>query len=127
MRMRGQQPRTTDRARVLRDGQTSAEDRLWSRLRGRRLGGLQFVRQSPIGPYFADFVCRERKIVVEVDGATHGSGAEIANDAQRAEYLARAGYRVFRAHNDDVYRNLDGVLESLLALADPDAVDASER
>jgi len=69
--MRGAQPWRTNRARVLRSRATSAEDRMWSALRNRRLNGLKFVRQCSIGPYFVDFVCRERKIIVEIDGATH--------------------------------------------------------
>ena len=69
--MRGPQPWRTNRARVLRSHSTSAEDRIWSALRNRRLNGLKFVRQYSIGPYFVDFVCRERMIIVEIDGATH--------------------------------------------------------
>jgi very-short-patch-repair endonuclease len=62
-----------------------------------------------------DFLCREQKIVVEVDGATHGTNEELGADAARTEFLESVGFRVFRARNDEVYDNLDGVLESLLA------------
>ena len=115
MPWRTAQPWKTDRARALRDRATSAEDWLWSRLRGRRLQGLKFVRQAPVGAYFVDFLCREHRVVVEVDGATHGTAAEILRDRERTAFLEREGYRVFRAHNEEVYENLDGVLESLLA------------
>ena len=79
--MRGPQPSRTNRARVLRSHSTSAEDRIWSALRNRRLNGLKFVRQYSIGPYFVDFVCRERMIIVEIDGATHSTEQELLYDA----------------------------------------------
>jgi very-short-patch-repair endonuclease len=115
--MRGSQPWRTNRSRVLRAQPISAEAKLWARLRNRRLGGLKFVRQAPIGPYFVDFVCRERKVVVEVDGGTHATEAEIASDEVRTHEIARLGYRVFRVHNRDIYENLDAVLDALLAFA----------
>ena len=116
--MRRAQAWKTNRARVLRSNATSAEDRLWSELRARGLNGLKFVRQHPIGPNVADFACRELKIVVEVDGGTHGTEAEIANDGARTSYLAAQGFRVFRAPNQEIYDNLDGVLDSLVAFID---------
>ncbi len=87
---------------------------MWLALRGRRLDGLQFVRQCPIGAYFADFVCRERMVITELDGATHGTDEERASDARRTEYLRAQGFRIFRASNGDVYENLEGVLEGLM-------------
>jgi very-short-patch-repair endonuclease len=112
--MRSAQPWRTNRSRALRSRQTAAEAKLWEGLRNRQLAGCKFVRQAGVGPYFADFVCRERKLIVEVDAATHGSDAEIAADAARGKELERLGYRVCRATNDDIERNLDGVLEWLL-------------
>ena len=112
--MRGPQPWRTNRARALRSRQVGAEEKLWEELRSRRLSGFKFVRQAAVGTYFVDFVCRERKLVVEVDGATHGSDEEIASDATRTVNLERMGYRVCRVTNDDVERNIDGVLEWLL-------------
>ncbi|HEX6611693.1 MAG TPA: DUF559 domain-containing protein [Hyphomicrobiaceae bacterium] len=117
--MRGSQPWLSNRARVLRDTQTSAEERLWSHLRNRQLGGFKFVRQLPIGQAFADFACRDRKLVVEVDGGTHSTAAELSHDARRSEMLAQRGYRVFRVHNTDVYENIDGVLDAILAELEP--------
>jgi very-short-patch-repair endonuclease len=113
--VRSSQPWRTNRARVLRAQPISAEAKLWSKLRDRRLGGLKFVRQGPVGPFFVDFVCRERKVVVEVDGGTHGEDAEIAEDAKRTAELARLGYRVFRVGNRDIYDNIDRVLDALVA------------
>jgi very-short-patch-repair endonuclease len=88
---------------------------MWSVLRGRRLNGMKFVRQYAIGPYFADFVCREQGIIVEIDGATHSTDDEIAHDTRRAEFLRTQGYRIFRVTNTDVYENLGGVREALIA------------
>ena len=116
--MRGSQPWRTNRARVLRSHSTSAEDRMWSALRNRRLNGWKFVRQHSIGPYFVDFVCRDRMIIVEIDGATHSTDQELAYDAKRADYLQAQGYRIFRANNGDVYENLSGVLTALIAFVD---------
>jgi very-short-patch-repair endonuclease len=113
--MRGEQPWRTNRSRVLRSRPISAEARLWSRLRNRQLGGHKFVRQAPIDPYFVDFLCRERKVVVEVDGGTHSTEEEAAHDGRRTRHLRQHGYRVFRISNDDVYNNLDCSLDALLA------------
>jgi very-short-patch-repair endonuclease len=88
---------------------------MWSALRGRRLNGMKFVRQYSIGPYFVDFVCREQAIIVEIDGATHSTDDEIAYDATRAEFLPAQGYRIFRVTNVDVYENIAGVREALVA------------
>ncbi len=113
--MRRAQPWKTSRARVLRSQASSAEERLWYELPARRLNGMKFVRQCPIGPYFADFVCREEKIVVEVDGGTHSTDEEIARDTRRTTYIEEQGFRIYRAHNQEIYDNIDGVLDTLLA------------
>jgi very-short-patch-repair endonuclease len=103
------------RARALRRQSVPSEARLWRRLRDRRLAGFKFVRQEPVGPFVTDFVCREAKLVVEVDGATHSTDQEIAQDRRREDYLRSQGYRLVRIHNDDVYRRLDDVLNTILA------------
>lgn len=113
--MRGEQPWRTNRSAVLRSRATGSEARLWAQLRNRQLGGFKFIRQAPIGAYFVDFVCRERKIVIEVDGATHGTPAEVENDAARTAALERMGYRVVRVTNDEILHNIAGVLDTLLA------------
>jgi very-short-patch-repair endonuclease len=102
------------RARSLRKDDTQAERILWEALRNRRLGDFKFIRQLPIGSYIADFACRERKLIVEVDGATHGSDEELHHDDRRSAYLSAAGWRVHRCWNDDVYKNLIGVCDSIL-------------
>jgi very-short-patch-repair endonuclease len=109
------------RARALRSEQGEAERRLWRRLRNRALGGRKFVRQPPIGPYFADFACREVGLVIEIDGATHSTTEELRHDQAREDFLVACGWRVVRFSNDDVYRNLDGVLETILAAVEHSA------
>ncbi|WP_443112529.1 endonuclease domain-containing protein [Devosia sp. ZB163] len=104
-------PEIRKRARGLRAQPTDAESRLWSRVRDRRLEGFKFVRQYAIGPYFADFVCRDAMLVVEVDGGQHSVSA---NDARRTRYLNEQGFSVLRFWNNEVLDNTDGVLQALL-------------
>src|SRR5580693_3722830 len=113
--MRGSRISETRRARTMRRNQTAAESQLWRALRGRGLKRFKFVRQEPVGPYFADFACREQRLIVEIDGATHSADVELRHDLRRAGFLHAQGYRVVRVTNEDVYRNLDGVLETILA------------
>lgn len=112
--MRSSQPWRTNRSRALRSQLIAAETRLWRALRNRQLGGFKFVRQAAIGSYYADFACRDCKLIVEVDGATHGSDDEIAADAKRTAALEHMGYRVYRVTNDDISRNIEAVLEAIL-------------
>src|SRR5579863_3716749 len=113
--MRGLRIHEVDRARELRRERTSAEAKLWASLRSRGLKGFKFVRQAPLGPYFGDFVCRDEKLVVEIDGATHGTAEEVKRDAKRSAYLAEQGYRIVRFTNAEVFEALQGVLETILA------------
>jgi len=100
----------TERARRLRQDATKAETALWYQLRSRRLNGHKFVRQEPIGPYTVDLVCRESRLVIEVDGGQH---AENPHDAVRDKWLADHNYRVLRFWNNDVLGNIAGVLEAI--------------
>jgi very-short-patch-repair endonuclease len=100
------------RAQTLRAASTEAEKKLWHRLRDRRLGGTKFVRQAPIGPYYADFVCRACKLVVELDGSQH---ADSAYDEKRDAILNTLGYRVLRFWNADVLGSIDEVCETIIA------------
>ncbi len=84
-RLRGTSPLIQQRARELRQRATEAEQMLWERVRNRRLGGLKFRRQHPLGPYIVDFYCAEHRLVVEVDGPIHEGQKE--RNALRAEYL----------------------------------------
>jgi very-short-patch-repair endonuclease len=100
-----------ERARLLRKNLTDAEHRLWSKLRGRQDAGHKFRRQAPIGPYVVDFLCSQRKLIVEVDGGQHAARA--VADAQRTAFLEREGYRVIRFWNNEVSGNLEGVFEAI--------------
>ena len=106
--------RRRDQARRLRRSQTPAEARLWSGLRGRRLQSHKFARQYPIGPFTVDFLCRDARLIVEVDGATHSEDHEIAYDQRRTAYLKEQGYKIVRVMNDDVYRRFDDVMDMIL-------------
>ena len=114
--MRTADPRSADRARRLRLAGTEPEGRLWGRLRNRRLKGFKFVRQEPIGRYVVDFVCREARLIVEVDGGQH---AESKRDAVRDAWLRSRNYRVLRFWNTDVMRTLPSALETILAALPP--------
>ena len=108
--MRGANVRKTARARRLRLNSTDAELRLWNRLRSRAIEGCKFVWQEPIGHYVVDFVCRERRLIVEVDGGQH---AENERDQIRDRWLRDHNYRVWRFWNNDVLSNTAGVLETI--------------
>lgn len=97
-------------ARRLRRDETFAEKRMWEQLRNRQLDGVKFVRQAPVGPYIADFLCRETRLIVEVDGATHSTEAEVRHDAVRTAQLAQMGFSVLRLQNDEVMHGMDEVL-----------------
>jgi very-short-patch-repair endonuclease len=75
------------------------------------MDGSHFRRQATIGPYFVDFACHEKRLVIELDGGQHAEAVQAARDAKRDEYLRSNGYRVLRFWNNDVMANIDGVLE----------------
>jgi len=108
--MRGPDTRSTCRARSLRRRSTHAEWVLWLELRDRRLDGFKFARQQPIGRFYVDFVCREGRLIVEVDGGQH---ADNPADRIRDAYLTTLGYRVCRIWNNEVIENIEGVLQML--------------
>lgn len=99
------------RARELRKNMTDAERKLWNHLRNRQLGDLKFRRQHPIGKYVVDFVCFEKKIVIEVDGSQHLENR--IYDAERTEWLQKQGFKVIRVWNNDVLNEIEAVLEEL--------------
>jgi very-short-patch-repair endonuclease len=91
---------------------TDAERKLWSALRNRQLDGAKFRRQQPIGPFIADFVCQERRLIVEADGGQH---ADNIGDTRRTEFLENKGYQVLRFWNNDILNNLHGVAQAIAA------------
>ena len=114
--MANTKPETLKFARELRRNETPAEIKLWEGLRNRRLGGFKFVRQLAIQNYIADFVCREKNLIIEVDGDTHSTESEIRYDEKRTAFLMSQGYRVHRLNNRDVYENFNDVLEHILMI-----------
>jgi len=104
-------------ARELRKNPTRAERALWEALRGRRLNGLRFRQQHPVGPFALDFYCPSAKLVVEVDGGVHGEQRD--QDAYRDDHLASYGYRVLRVRNGEVMGDLPSVLARIAERAGP--------
>ncbi|HEX5935940.1 MAG TPA: endonuclease domain-containing protein [Pseudorhizobium sp.] len=105
-------PINRGRARAMRADATRAEDMLWDALRDRRLEGAKFRRQVPLQHYILDFVCFERRLIVEVDGWQH---AESRSDAVRDAFFRSQGFRVLRFWNEEVEENINGVCLRILA------------
>jgi very-short-patch-repair endonuclease len=103
----------TTTAKQLRRHQTDAERILWFRLRGRRLAGWKFKRQVPIDRFIVDFVCADAMLIVELDGSQHA--VRTHQDEERRRTLESMGYLVLRFWNNDVMRNIEGVLEEILS------------
>lgn len=102
---------TVSRSRSLRREASRAEKICWELLRDRRLRRAKFRRQHPIGPYFADFACISRKLVIEVDGEHHAF--QVDADARRTAYLEAAGWRVIRFWATEVVGNPEGIWEAI--------------
>ena len=109
---------SVERARELRKTMPAPEAKLWNALRELRPLGHHFRRQVQIGPYYADFCSHKRCLIIEVDGDTHFQEAAVTYDAARDAVLRREGYRILRVTNEDVMRNIDGVLTMVLSLLD---------
>jgi len=103
--------RTLQRARRLRRDMSDEERILWMLLRDRRFADFKFRRQVPLGVYVADFVCFERKLVLELDGSQHAEPEQAAFDAERTAYLEAAGFRVARLWCSDLFKDRDGALQ----------------
>ncbi|MBL9066598.1 MAG: DUF559 domain-containing protein [Sphingopyxis sp.] len=118
--------RPTARSRELRNQATPAERALWAQLSNRRIAGIRFNRQFPIGPFICDFVSRSAKLIIEVDGGQHA--VEVAKDAARSAYLESQGYRVIRFWNNDVIERIDGVVSEIeCALANMPSPNPSRK
>ena len=96
-------------ARELRKNQTPQEAKLWNLLRNHQFYGYEFRRQYPIGDYIADFICRKKKIIIELDGGHHNEDKNLINDSKRTEFLNSLGYKVLRFWNNEVDNNIEGV------------------
>ena len=108
--------RTSDKmqshAREARHVGTKPEQILWGVLRDRRLAGVKFRRQMPIGQYIVDFACCESRLIVEIDGLSHTDRK--SQDVERQNFLEKQGWNVLRVANDDVLTNLEGVLMQIV-------------
>lgn len=106
----------SERAKALRADSSPVERRMWRLLYTFRTGGYHFRKQVPIGPYTVDMACHHAKLIIEVDGDTHGTDTARRNDARRDAFLRGEGYTVLRISNSEVMTNSDGVYQ-LVALA----------
>ena len=104
-----------EQARTLRKTMSQSERELWRALRAKQIDGLRFRRQHPIGRYIADFVCLERRLIVEVDGGHHTNEQQMLHDKARDHWLASEGYRVLRIPSIELFGNFEGVVDSIWA------------
>ena len=111
MRGRDKRRNTTQRARELRRDGSRAERKIWESLRDRRLNGVKFRRQHPMGPYFADFACISRRIVIEIDRDHHAF--QLGGDARRTAAMEREGWRVLPFWANVVVENPGGIWEKI--------------
>ena len=100
-------------AKTLRKNSTIQEKRLWNLLKNRQFHNLKFKRQSPIGKYVVDFICHERKLIIELDGGQHNENKNIENDIERTNFLESLGFKIIRFWNNDIYKNIDGVITEI--------------
>lgn len=100
-------------ASKLRKNSTIQERMLWKILRNRQFKNLKFRRQFPIGEYIVDFVCEEKRIVIELDGGQHNEFENIIKDNERTKFIESEGYKVIRFWNNDILNNLEGVFKIL--------------
>jgi very-short-patch-repair endonuclease len=104
---------TNERSRRLRVDQTNAEAMLWELLRGRKLTGMKFRRQAPLGRYIADFYCHDQRLVVELDGPVHSEPAQAVHDQNRDTFLRSLGLTVLRFSNEEVVADPENVLRKI--------------
>jgi very-short-patch-repair endonuclease len=98
-------------AKSLRNNSTDAEATLWYYLRAKRLNGLKFKRQQPMGKYIVDFICFEKKVIVELDGSQHLQNDTY--DKKRDEWLESQGYHVMRFNNIEFFEHKEAVIEKI--------------
>ena len=100
-------------AKMLRKNSTNGEIKLWSRLRSRRFMGLKFRRQCPLGSYIVDFVCIEKKLIIELDGGQHNEDTQQDYDKRRTEFLNGLGFNVIRFWNNEILLQFDAVMDRI--------------
>ncbi len=101
----------TEKAKELRKNATPQEQKLWALLKTKQYKNLKFKRQQPIGPYIVDFICREKWLIIEIDGGQHNEDKNIIYDIERTKYLESKGFKVVRFWNNDIDNNIEGVFE----------------
>jgi len=102
-----------EKSRDLRKNMTPQERKLWYIIKNRQFFGYRFRRQFPLGQYIVDFICRAKKIIIEIDGGQHNEIKNIQYDNKRTEYLISEGYKVIRFWNNDIDKNMGGVYNKL--------------
>ena len=102
-----------NKARYLRNNMTKQEQKIWSIIKNKSFYGYRFLRQYPIGNYIVDFVCRSKKVVIEIDGGQHNANKNIQYDNKRTKFLEEMGYKVVRFWNNDIDTNMLGVYKVL--------------
>jgi very-short-patch-repair endonuclease len=100
-------------ARTLRTKMTDAEQLIWSKIRRKQIGGVQFYRQKNVGHYIVDFYCPKGKLIVEIDGGQHYESEGMKKDRERDRYFQMLGFTVLRFSDIDVLKNIDGVIERI--------------
>ncbi|MDO8381061.1 endonuclease domain-containing protein [Phenylobacterium sp.] len=115
--------RTRRFAKELRRTMSLPEVLLWVQIKGRKLDGLQFRKQHPIGPYILDFYCERAKLCIEIDGASHGTEDRPERDARRDSWLAEQGVRTLRLRAGYVLEEMDGVLSMVRQAAKGELLD----
>lgn len=112
--MRCYKPNLKDKARMLRNNMTDAERKLWRYLKGKKIGGVQFYRQKPLGKYIVDFYCPVENLVIEIDGGQHYQEKHIESDKKRDLFLNRVlRLKVLRFNNLDIFKNIEGVISKI--------------
>jgi very-short-patch-repair endonuclease len=104
---------TIQLGKLLRKQGTPAERILWQKLRNKQLTGVKFRRQQSLGTYIVDFVCFEKKLIIEIDGGQHNQDRIAIQDETRTTWLNSQGFQVIRFWNNEVIDNYEGVLDRI--------------
>lgn len=102
-----------EKRKELRKSIPKVEQMLWYRLKAKRFLDIKFRRQNSIGPYVVDFYCAKLKLAIEIDGDSHFNEDGVKHDNQRTGYLNKEGIDVIRFTNNDIYTNIENVLEEI--------------
>ncbi len=112
-------------ARIMRTEMTAGEHKAWQSLRRLKPQGLHFRRQVIIAPDIVDFACHRNRLIVEIDGESHVSDMAKRKDFNRTKFLEAQGYTVLRFWNNDVFENIDGMVDAIIARATPPTLNPS--